>query len=159
MHGKHKEQYGSHSLNRWKERFALQHRHAGMSTGSEPYTLRGILGKGAQALMTRLGPSHDEGPWTQPHKIVNEVFSLYTLHTALYQYYDNGKICPIKRTSNVTSTICSIKESVPIDRAVVQYYIHQQRVLQSVQSKGRETYVLSRSIPINRAMAQCYLST
>ena len=37
----------SHSLNRWKERPALQHRHAGMSTGSEPYTLRGILSKGA----------------------------------------------------------------------------------------------------------------
>ena len=47
MHGNHKEQYSSHSLNRWKERFALQHRHAGMSTGSEPYTLRGVLSKGA----------------------------------------------------------------------------------------------------------------
>ena len=41
------EQYSSHSLNRWNERFALQHRHAGMLTGSEPYTLRGILEKGA----------------------------------------------------------------------------------------------------------------
>ena len=38
MHGNHKEQNGSHSLNRWKERLALQHRHAGMSTGSEHYT-------------------------------------------------------------------------------------------------------------------------
>ena len=47
MHGNHKEQHLSHSLNRWKERPALQHRHAGMSTGSEPYTLRGILSKGA----------------------------------------------------------------------------------------------------------------
>ena len=67
MHGNYKEQYGSHSLNRWKERLALQHRHAGMSTGSEPYILRGILSEGAQALMTRIGPSHDEGPGTQPH--------------------------------------------------------------------------------------------
>ena len=47
MHGNHKEQYGSHSLNRWKEIFALQHRNAGMSTGSEPYTVRGILSKEA----------------------------------------------------------------------------------------------------------------
>ena len=73
MHGNYKEQYGSHSLNRWKERLALLHRHAGMSTGSEPYTLRGILSKGPRALMTMLGPSHDEGPGTQPHKIVSEV--------------------------------------------------------------------------------------
>ena len=68
MHGNYKEQYGSHSLNRWKERLALEHRHAGMSTGSEPYKLRGILSKGLQALMTRLSPSHDEGPGTQPTK-------------------------------------------------------------------------------------------
>ena len=47
MHGNHKEQHLSHSLNRWKERPALRHRHAGMSTGSEPYTLRGIFSKGA----------------------------------------------------------------------------------------------------------------
>ena len=78
MHGNHKEQNGSHSLNRWKERLALQHRHAGMSTGSEPYTLRGILSKGPRALMTRLGPSHERGPGAQPHigrtpnKIVSE---------------------------------------------------------------------------------------
>ena len=47
MQGDDIEQYGSHSLNRWKERFVLQHRHAGMLTGSESYTLRGILDKGA----------------------------------------------------------------------------------------------------------------
>ena len=45
MHGNHKEQHLSHSLNRWKERPALQHRHAGISTGNEIYTLRGILSK------------------------------------------------------------------------------------------------------------------
>ena len=67
MHGNYKEQSSSHSLNRWKERLALQHRHAGMSTGSKPYILRGILSEGAQALKTRPGPSHDEGPGTQPH--------------------------------------------------------------------------------------------
>ena len=47
MHGNHKEQNGSYSLNRWKERLALQYRHAGMSTGSEPCILRGILSKRA----------------------------------------------------------------------------------------------------------------
>ena len=47
MQGDRIEQYGSHNLNRWKERLALQHTHAGMLTGSEPYTLRGILDKGA----------------------------------------------------------------------------------------------------------------
>ena len=41
--------------------------------------------------------------------------------------------------------------------AVAQYYIHQQRMLQSVQSKEGQTYVLSRSVPINRPIAQCYL--
>ena len=56
MHGNHKEQNGSHSLNRWKERLALQHRHAGMSPGSEPCILRGILSKGPQGMMTRPGP-------------------------------------------------------------------------------------------------------
>ena len=80
MHGYHKEQNGSHSLSRWKERLALQHRHAGMSTGSESCTLRGILSKGPQALMTRLGPSHERGPGTQLHKIVSE-FSVHMLHS------------------------------------------------------------------------------
>ena len=68
MQGNHKEQHGSHSLNRWKERFALWHRHAGMLTGSEPYKLRGILSKGLRALMTRFGPSPERGPGTQPTK-------------------------------------------------------------------------------------------
>ena len=94
MHGNHKEQYSSHSLNRLKERFALQHRHAGMSTGSEPYTLRGILDKGAQALMTRLGPSHERGPETQPHirrtpNIIVSEFSVCIHHTMFYECYDN----------------------------------------------------------------------
>ena len=95
MQGDCKEQYGSHSLNRWKERLALQHRHAGMSTGSEPYILRGILSEGAQALMTRLGSSHDEGPGTQPHigrtpnKIVSE-FSVCICYTTFYQCFDNN---------------------------------------------------------------------
>ena len=68
MQGDHKEQHSSHRLNRWKERFALWHRHVGMLTGSEPYKLRGILSKGPQALMTRLGPSPERGPGTQPKK-------------------------------------------------------------------------------------------
>ena len=177
MHGNHKEQYGSHSLNRWKERFALQHRHAGMSTGSEPYTWRGIFDKGAWALMTRLGPSHDEGPGTQPHigtMLVSEFFSLYMLYSVLsvlrqvqcvqlrrgqtmlqcilYERinlwlgqwpnitYINKECCKVFnweedkamiRTVTLmfqyhvssTDTMCSIKESVPIDRAVAQYYL------------------------------------
>ena len=91
MHGNYKEQDGSHSLNRWKERLALLHRHAGMSTGSEPYILRGILSKGPRALMTRLSPSHNEGPGTQPHKIVSE-FSVRICYTAFYQYYDKYNV-------------------------------------------------------------------
>ena len=106
MHGNYKEQNGSHSLNKWKERLALQHRHAGMSTGSEPYTFRGILSKGPQALMTRLGPSQDEGPRTQPHIgqtpniIVSEFSVRYTLHTAFYQCYDSGTKYSIERRTN-----------------------------------------------------------
>ena len=54
-----------------------------MSTGSEPYTLRGIPSKGAWALMTRLSPSTGGGPGAQPHirgtpnMSVNE-FSVHT---------------------------------------------------------------------------------
>ena len=82
MHGNYKEQYGSHSLNRWKERLALQHRHAGMSTGSEPCILRGILSKGMQALMTRPGPSPERGPRHSPQNS-KWVFSSYTSHNVL----------------------------------------------------------------------------
>ena len=88
MQGDHKEQHLSHSLNRWKQRSALRHRHAGMLTGSEPYILRGILSKGVRALMTRLGPSHERGPGTQPHKIVSE-FSVCIHHTTFHQCYNN----------------------------------------------------------------------
>ena len=94
MQGDHKEQHSSHSLNRWKERFALWHRHAGMSTGSEPYTLRTILDKGVQALMTRLGPSHEEGPRTQshirwtPNMTLSEFYHMYVI------WYCQG-YCPI----------------------------------------------------------------
>ena len=66
MQGDHKEQHLSHSLNRWKERFALQHRHAGKLTGSEPYKLRGILSEEPQSLVIRFGPSPERGPGTQP---------------------------------------------------------------------------------------------
>ena len=139
MHGNYKEQYGSHSLNRWKERLALQHRHAGMSTGSEPYILRGILSEGAQALMTRLGPSHDEGPGTQSHigpMLVSE-FSVRIHHTTFYQCYDNVfrqvsvRICytAFYQYYEYNVTMCSIelstKESEPMVRTMTQYYIHQ----------------------------------
>ena len=112
MHGNHKEQNGSHSLNRWKERLALQHRHAGMSTGSEPCILRGILSKGLQALMTRLGPSHERGPRTQPHirrtpNIIVSEFSVHICYTAFYQCYDY----------NVTMFSIE-KRTDPINRAV-----------------------------------------
>ena len=110
----------SHSLNRWKERLALQHRHAGISTGSEPCILRGVLGKGPQALMTRLGPSHDEGPGTQPHirrtpnKIVSFQFAYITQRSVqwgpLQQYIQlsfqfiyvtsKGTKCSIERRTN-----------------------------------------------------------
>ena len=61
-----------------------------MLKGSEPYTLRGILDKGAQALMTRLGPSHERGPGTQPHigqtpNIIVSEFSVRICYTVFYQ--------------------------------------------------------------------------
>ena len=68
MQGDRKEQHSSHSLNQWKERFDLWHRHAGMLTGSEPHKLRGILNKEPRSLMTRFGPSPERGPGTQPTK-------------------------------------------------------------------------------------------
>ena len=117
MQGDRIEQYGSHSLNRWKERFALQHRHAGMIKGSELYTLRGILDKGVWALMTRLAHSHERGPTTQPNIEYHSkwVFSSYTLYPAFYQCYNSGTMYSNeKRTNlrlgqwpNVTSTKCS----------------------------------------------------
>ena len=101
-----------------------------MSTGSEPYTLRGILSKGAQALMTRLGPSHDEGPGTQPHKIVGE-FSVHICYTAFYQYYDKYNVFnreedkPMVRTMTLIfhTVFYQLVQSVPIDRAVAQCYL------------------------------------
>ena len=87
MQGDRKEQHSSHSLNQWKERFILWHRHAGTLTGSEPYKLRGILSKELRSLMTRLGPSHERGPGTQPHigpMLVSE-FSVRIHHTTLRQ--------------------------------------------------------------------------
>ena len=68
MQGDRKEQHSSHSLSQWKERFDLWHRHAGTLTGSEPYKLRGIPSKESRSLMTRLGPSPERGPGTQPTK-------------------------------------------------------------------------------------------
>ena len=68
MQGDQKEQHNSYSLNQWKERFDLWHRHAGMLTGSEPYKLRGILSKEPRSIMTWLGPSPERGPRTQPIK-------------------------------------------------------------------------------------------
>ena len=111
MHGNHKEQNSSHGLNRWKERLALQHRHAGMSTGSEPCILRGILSKGPQALMTRLGPSHDEG--TRDTAPQNSEFSVHNVLSMLRQC-----IQPSFQFVYVTSNV----QSVSIVRAVAQCY-------------------------------------
>ena len=81
MQGDCIEQHCSHSLNRWKERSALLHRHAGKSARVKPYTLRGILGEGVRALMTRLSPSLEEGTGTQPDKIVSFQFVYITQHS------------------------------------------------------------------------------
>ena len=62
-----REQPCCHSLCKWRKRTTLQHRHAGMSTGSETCTLRGISSEGAWALMRRPSPSPEEGPVAQPH--------------------------------------------------------------------------------------------
>ena len=141
MHGNHKEQHLSHSLDRWKERFALQHRHAGMSTGSEPYTLRGILDRGAWALMTRLGSPQWEkdlghSPTSDQHRIIVSEFSVCIYYTEFYQQYDNSTMCSIER------------RIIPSDRAVVQYYIHHQRVLQNVQLKGGQLLSVRAVAPV-----------
>ena len=141
MQGDHKEQNGYHSLNRWKERLALQHRHAEMSTGSKPCILRGILSKGPQALMTRLGPSPERGPGTQP---TNSKWSFHFVYATSYII-----MCSIERRTNlwsrqciqpsfqfvyITSNVFYREEDRSMVRAVAQYYIHQQRVFyQSVQ--------------------------
>ena len=44
--------------------------------------------------MTRLSPSHEEGPGTQLHKIISE-FSVRIYHTVFYQCYDDGTMYPI----------------------------------------------------------------
>ena len=61
-----------------------------MLKGSEPYTLSGILDKGARTLMTRLGPSHERGPGTQPHirqtpNIIVSEFSVGICYAVFYQ--------------------------------------------------------------------------
>ena len=99
MQGDCKEQHRSHSLNRWKERFDLSHRHAGMLTGSEPYKLRGILNKELRSLMTRLGPSHERGPGTQPHIrrtsniLVSEFSVVYVIQRSINVLYRAEKQC------------------------------------------------------------------
>ena len=81
MQGDHKEQHSSHSLNQWKERFDLWHRHAGMLTRGEPYKLIGILNKEPRSLMTWFGPSPERGPRTQPTKNSTWVFSSINVTT------------------------------------------------------------------------------
>ena len=90
MQGDHKEQHRSHSLNQWKERFDLWHRHAGILTGSEPYKLRGILNKEPRSLMTRFGPSSERGPGTQPHigRTPNKIVSEFSVRICYIQYYN-----------------------------------------------------------------------
>ena len=77
MQGVSIEQPCCHSLSKWRERTALQHRHAGMSTGSELCTLRGIPSKGAWALMARLSPS----PWGRTHGTApHQTCSAFSVH-------------------------------------------------------------------------------
>ena len=132
MQGDRKEQHSSHSLNQWKERFNLWHRHAGTLTGSEPYKLRGILSKEPRSWMTRLGPSHERGPGTQPHigPMLASEFSVRICYiqwykvfnreediTTFYQCYNNvfnRVFLFIHVTSNV--------QSVSFVRAVAQCY-------------------------------------
>ena len=109
MQGDHKEQHSSHSLNQWKERFDLWHRHAGMLTRGEPYKLIGILNKEPRSLMTWFGPSPERGPGTQPTKNSTWVFSSINV-TTMY--------------SIEFPVTVRIYYSVSIDRAVAQYYIY-----------------------------------
>ena len=90
--------------------------------GSEPYTLRGILSKGAWALMTRLGPSPEEGPATQhhigraPNMTVSEFYHTYII---LNQQGSGSSIVH-------SGTMCSIeRRTTPSDRAVAQKVFYQ----------------------------------
>ena len=95
MQGDRKDQHSSHSLNQWKERFDLWHRHAGMLTRGEPYKLIGILNKEPRSLMTWFGPSPERGPGTQPTKIVSEVFSSIMLRQCIQPSYSSYMLHPI----------------------------------------------------------------
>ena len=117
------------SLSKWRERTTLLHRHAGMSTGSEPCTLRGILSKGAWALM-RLGPSHEEGPMaTAPHwtNMSKWVFSSHTLQRWILPYVH----CVISSglwssITYITRECCKVfhqEEDKSMVGAVAQYYM------------------------------------
>ena len=126
MQGDHKEQNGYHSLNRWKERLALQHRHAEMSTGSKPCILRGILNKGPQALMARLGPSHGERTRDTAHKIVSE-FSVHNEVPVRICYIQ----CVQLKSGQIYQFIHHIQRFYQcykmrsMVRAMAQYHIHQ----------------------------------
>ena len=94
-----------HSLNRWRERTALVHRHAGMSMGSEPCTLIGIPSKGAWALMTRHGPSPEEGPGAQPHIRIRGTPNM----TVSFQFIYITEMNPINRAvAPVSFTVYSV---------------------------------------------------
>ena len=156
MQGDCKEQHSSHSLNRWKERFDLWHRYAGMLTGSEPYKLRGILNKQLRSLMTRLGPSPEKGPGTQP---TNSKWSFQFVHAT-----SNIIMCSIKRRTNLWSWQC-----ISIEFTVHICYVQWHKVFNREEDKSKigamrwaQYYTAfyqwyNKSVPIDRAMAQCYL--
>ena len=116
-----------------------------MLTGSEPYKLRGILSKGAQALMTRLGPSHERGPGTQPHirtvfntshnvlSIVSE-FSVRICYTAFYQ-------CVLSRGQTMLQCIQSRGGQTYGQGSGPILHTATKSVAQCVQSKGGQILV------------------
>ena len=82
---------------------------------------------------------------------------MYSIEFLVRIYYDSG-------------TMCSIEEDdKSMVRAVAQYYIHQQRVFNREEDKPvvrtmtlifhTVFYQLVQSVPIDRAVAQCYLCT
>ena len=62
--------------------------------------------------MTRLGPSHERGPRTQPHKIVSE-FSVHIYYT---QHSTNVTMCSIKKRTNQCYNVFNQEE----DKSMLQ---------------------------------------
>ena len=128
MQGDRKDQHSSHSLNQWKERFDLWHRHAGMLTRGEPYKLIGILNKEPRSLMTWFGPSPERGPGTQP---TNSKWSFQFVQCIQSSFQLQFVYITVFLSTGQWPNITYITKSVPVRICYIQ----------CVQSKGRQFLV------------------